>query len=178
MMQKDFKIGLVFGAICLLGLLAWLATNKSMSSKARTEKLFEKSQGQTTPPTSPVNVVPASNEQPLVSDTLPQDTDTTPAITRDPPPETEPLPEPEPVPPVFAGREPNLNAPEDPATEHVGPKIKTNRFHIVRKGETLSGISQKLYGTSKRWPQILQANRDRLDAPEKIRPGMLLIIPD
>jgi nucleoid-associated protein YgaU len=73
---------------------------------------------------------------------------------------------------------PNLNAPEDPATEPTGPKIKTNRFHIVRKGETLSEISQAVYGTAKLWPKIFNANRDRLDAPEKIQPRMFLIIPD
>ncbi|MCP4452462.1 MAG: LysM peptidoglycan-binding domain-containing protein [Planctomycetes bacterium] len=173
MMQKDFKIGLVFGAICLLGLLAWLATNKSLSSKARTESLFNQSQGQT-PPASPVNVVPASNEQPVTSEAPGTDADTGQPIAQAEPP----VPDPEPEPPVFSGREPNLNAPEDPATEQLGPKIKTNRFHIVRQGETLSGISQKLYGTAKRWPQILQANSDRLDAPEKIRPGMYLVIPD
>ena len=178
MMQKDFKIGLVFGAVCLLGLLAWLATNKSLSSKARTESLFNQSQQSQTPPTSPVNTVPASNEKPLVSGSLAPDAGTGSTITQKEPPTTEPLPEPAPVVPVFSGREPNLNAPEDPATEPLGPKITTNRFHIVRKGETLSGISQELYGTSKRWPNILKANQDRLDAPEKIRPGMLLIIPD
>jgi nucleoid-associated protein YgaU len=173
MMQKDFKIGLVFGAICLLGLLAWLATNKSLSSKARTESLFNQSQ-ESTPQTPPVNAVPASNEQPLVSESLYPDTGTGELIPQIEPPVLEP----EPAAPVFAGREPNLNAPEDPATEQLGPKIKTNRFHIVSKGETLSGISQKVYGTSKRWPQILQANSDRLDAPEKIKPGMYLVIPD
>ncbi len=173
MMQKDFKIGLVFGAVCLLGLLVWLATNKSLSSKARTESLFKKSQQGQTRPDPPVKAVPASTEKPLVSDPLPPDTGTQKETSA-----PQPLLERVPVAPVFVGREPNLNAPEDPATEPLGPKIKTNRFHIVRKGDTLSGISQKLYGTSKRWPNILQANRDRLDAPEKLRPGMLLIIPD
>lgn len=172
MMQKDFKIGLVFGAICLLGLLVWLATNKNLSPNARMAKSFGQSQSETSPG-SPVNEVPPTDEPSLVSDP-PSDTATLPVTRVQTPPEIIP----EPVTPVFAGREPNLNAPEDPATEPTGPRIKTNRFHIVTSGETLSEISQRLYGTSKRWPDILQANKDRLDAPEKIRPGMYLLIPE
>ena len=172
MMQKDFKIGLVFGAICLLGLLVWLATNKSLSSDARMAKSFDKDQS-TEPCEPPVNRVPAV-EEPTLLGASPSNTQSTPAITQ----ETLPEAEPEPAAPKFVGRGPNLNAPEDPATEPTGPKIKTNRFHIVQRGETLSGISQAVYGTARRWPQILEANKERLDAPEKIRPGMYLIIPD
>ena len=172
MMQKDFKIGLVFGAICLLGLLVWLATRNSMSPNARLAKSFEQNQSQT-PSDSPVNATPVSNTQSLVVDP-PSDTSTSPLRTQEDPPETQP----ELVRTVSVGGEPNLNAPEDPATEPSGPKIKTNRFYIVRQGETLSGISQKVYGTSKLWPKILKANSDRLTAPEKIQPGMYLVIPE
>jgi nucleoid-associated protein YgaU len=173
MMQKDFKIGLVFGAVCLLGLLVWLATSNSLSSNARLAKSFEESQTKT-PPASGVNVLPVSDTQALLAETPPPNTSTLPGTPRKEPPETQP----EPMQPAFVGRESNLYGPEDPATEHLGPKIKTNRFHIVGEGETLSGISQKHYGTAKLWPKILQANSDRLTAPEKIQPGMYLVIPD
>jgi len=169
MMQKDFKIGLVFGAICLLGLLVWLATRNSMSPDARLAKSFEQTQSQT-PSDPPVNVTPVSDTQSQVAETPPSGTPTSPASPQEA--------QPEPVQTVHVRSEPNLNAPEDEATEPSGPKIKTNRFHIVRQGETLSGISQKLYGTSKLWPKILQANSDRLTAPEKIQPGMYLVIPE
>ncbi len=105
--------------------------------------------------------------EPLVSDTIDQ-----PVVVE------EIIPEITPEPAVFVGIEPDLNAPEDPATEPSGPKITTNRFHIAQRGETLSGISQKLYGTSKFWPKILQANSERLSSPEKLQPGMYLVIPD
>jgi nucleoid-associated protein YgaU len=150
-----------------------LATSNSLSPDARLAKSFEASQTQT-PAASPVNVVPVSESQPLVAETLPPNTSALSVMPQEEPPETQP----EPIQPVFAGREPNLSAPEDPATEHLGPKIKTNRFHIVGEGETLSGISQKHYGTAKLWPKILQANSDRLTTPEKIQPGMYLVIPD
>ncbi|MCF7976184.1 MAG: LysM peptidoglycan-binding domain-containing protein [Phycisphaerae bacterium] len=171
MIQKDFKIGLVVGAICLLGLLAWLATNKSLSTDARLTRSFEQSKSKA-PPVPPVNAPPMTPVQTAPPEIPPEETDTPPQpiVAQAEPPVT--------VAPAFVGVGPNLNAPEDPATEPTGPKIKTNRFHIVRKGETLSEISQAVYGTAKLWPKIFNANRDRLDAPEKIQPRMYLIIPD
>lgn len=172
MMQKDFKIGLVFGAICLLGLLVWLATNKSLSPNARLAKSFGKEQSTEpcAPPveSQPVAYSPAQTIEPQMG--VQETFETTPEAL----PEIEQVP----APASFVGIEPNMNAPEDPATEPTSPKIKTNRFHIVQKGETLSGISQAIYGTARRWPQILEANKARLEAPEKIRPGMYLIIPE
>ena len=50
--------------------------------------------------------------------------------------------------------------------------------YIVKKGDVLSGISQQFYGTSKKWQKILDANRDTLSSPEKLRPGMHLRIPE
>ena len=57
-------------------------------------------------------------------------------------------------------------------------KIKTTRFHIVRRGETLSGISHRYYGSPNKWRNLLAANRSCLEDPNKLRPGMKLIIPD
>jgi nucleoid-associated protein YgaU len=171
MMQKDFKIGLVFGAICLLGLLAWLATRQSLSTDARLARSFGQSQTQS-PAAPPVNTVPSTLEQTTVNASPARETIEQPVVVQETTPEITPEA------PVFVGIEPDMNAPEDPATDPSGPKITTNRFHIAQRGETLSGISQKLYGTSKLWPKILQANSERLSSPEKLQPGMYLVIPD
>ena len=56
--------------------------------------------------------------------------------------------------------------------------IKTKRFHIIRKGETLSKISNRYYGSASKWSKIFRANRDVLSSPDKIKPGTKLIIPD
>ena len=56
-------------------------------------------------------------------------------------------------------------------------KITTTRFHIVRRGENLSAISQQYYGSANKWQKILDANKDTLKDPNKIAPGMKLIIP-
>ncbi|NUM89563.1 MAG: LysM peptidoglycan-binding domain-containing protein [Bdellovibrionales bacterium] len=44
----------------------------------------------------------------------------------------------------------------------------------VRKGESLQSISQRLYGTSRRWKEIYAWNRDRLPSPDSVRAGMRL----
>jgi len=49
--------------------------------------------------------------------------------------------------------------------------------YTVRKNETLQKISQKFYGTTKRWLKIYDANRDVLKGPNKIYPGQVLRIP-
>jgi nucleoid-associated protein YgaU len=51
------------------------------------------------------------------------------------------------------------------------------RFHIVRKGDTLSKISEKYYGSPRFWQKILSANHDTLPDPNRLTPGIKLIIP-
>ena len=57
-------------------------------------------------------------------------------------------------------------------------KIKTEKFHIVRTGETLSEISRKYYGSANKWKKILDANRNVISDANKLRPGTKLIIPE
>jgi len=57
-------------------------------------------------------------------------------------------------------------------------KIKTQKFHIVRKGETLYEISRKYYGSANNWKKIFDANRNVLEDANKLTPGIKLIIPD
>jgi len=49
--------------------------------------------------------------------------------------------------------------------------------HVVRSGETLSGISKKYYGTTANWRAILDANANVVREPRDLRPGMKLVIP-
>jgi nucleoid-associated protein YgaU len=57
-------------------------------------------------------------------------------------------------------------------------KIKAQKFHIVLKGQTLTQISYKYYGSAGNWKKILDSNRDRIKDPNKLIPGTKLIIPD
>lgn len=81
------------------------------------------------------------------------------AIVMDPAPETSPRPQrPEP--------EPVVSTPaERPAS------------YVVQAGDTLSSISRTVYGTSGRWMDIYQANRDLLPSPNALRVGQELRLP-
>jgi len=57
-------------------------------------------------------------------------------------------------------------------------KIKTTKFHIVRRGETLSTISAKYYGSENKWQKILDANRSQIKDANRLQPGTKLIIPE
>jgi nucleoid-associated protein YgaU len=56
--------------------------------------------------------------------------------------------------------------------------IKTQRFYIVHSGDTLSGISQKYYGTTKKINIIYEANKSIVKDKNRLKPGMKLVIPD
>lgn len=50
--------------------------------------------------------------------------------------------------------------------------------YTVGKNDTLQKISQKFYGTTKKWTKIYNANKDVLSGPDKVYPGQTLNIPD
>ncbi|MFC1621122.1 LysM peptidoglycan-binding domain-containing protein [Candidatus Omnitrophota bacterium] len=52
------------------------------------------------------------------------------------------------------------------------------RIYIVEKGDTLQKISDKAYGTTKKWKKIFEANKNTLKSPDKIKPGQELVIPE
>ena len=49
--------------------------------------------------------------------------------------------------------------------------------YVVRKGDTLSGIARRYYGTALEWRRLADVNRDVLASPDRLRPGMVLKIP-
>jgi nucleoid-associated protein YgaU len=57
-------------------------------------------------------------------------------------------------------------------------KIKTQRFHIIQEGETLSEISRTYYDSARKWQKILDANRDVIEDVSKLKPGTKIIIPE
>jgi nucleoid-associated protein YgaU len=78
--------------------------------------------------------------------------------------------------------QPPATSPEPKVTDSAQyeqtEKIKTQKFHIVLKGQTLTQISQKYYDSAGNWKKILNANRDKIKDPNKLIPGTKLIIPD
>ena len=65
--------------------------------------------------------------------------------------------------------------PAEPAP--VAPTPEGPRIYVVQKGDTLSQISREVYGNASRWREIYEANRDRIEDPNLIRPGWRLRIP-
>lgn len=49
--------------------------------------------------------------------------------------------------------------------------------YLVQPGDTLSSISIQIYGTSARWTDLFEANRDLLPSPHALRPGQELRVP-
>ncbi|MBU3911998.1 MAG: LysM peptidoglycan-binding domain-containing protein [Candidatus Omnitrophica bacterium] len=57
-------------------------------------------------------------------------------------------------------------------------KQEETRTYVVEKGDTLQKISEKMYGTTKRWKKIYEANKDALKSPDMIKVGQKLVIPE
>ena len=49
--------------------------------------------------------------------------------------------------------------------------------YIVQAGDSLSAISEKVYGDAKHWDTIFAHNRDKISDPNLIHPGQELLIP-
>ena len=70
-------------------------------------------------------------------------------------------------------REPEVNSyAMDSYSEPAAESSYTE--YTVKKSDTLQKISQKFYGTTKKWYKIYQDNQDVLSSPDKIYPGLVI----
>jgi nucleoid-associated protein YgaU len=182
-MGKDYKIGLVSGSVLAAIALIWVATRPSLSPEAR---MLRSSQAM--PHGSGVGLADressrtggdnssAAPHAPLGSiiDSQSKDRGQTTEVTKSSSPQSPP-----------ASRNPQSTLPTPQPNEvpdltiyEKAEKIKTTRFHIVRREETLSAISQQYYGTPSKWQKILQANKNIIKDPNKLQPGTKLTIPE
>ena len=149
-MQKDLKIGLALGLVLAASALLWLATRPSLNPRARMSRIPN-----------------AVREQESFG--LPNDLSANEANIADKQPQ-------------IISPQPELpDSPEGvPGTAQYEQteKIKTQKFHIVLEGETLSKISIIYYGSAEKWQKILNSNRKTIADANKIKPGTKLIIPD
>ena len=155
-MQKDFKTGMALGLVLITVVIVWLSTRPSLSVSARV--------------LSPHSTVPRKSEISLYSHGTRPRKETT--IDRNPAEQGKTLIVVDK--PLQAGE---LKLPEFSANTQ-SKEIKTERFHIVRGGETLSDISFKYYGSAGKWQKILGADHLPIRNPNALRPGTKLIIPD
>ncbi|HZH42850.1 MAG TPA: LysM peptidoglycan-binding domain-containing protein [Lysobacter sp.] len=67
---------------------------------------------------------------------------------------------------------------EDLQSDARSTERASARTYVVRSGDTLSEIAERFYGRASRWRALFEANRDRIDDPDRIFPGQELRIPE
>ena len=73
----------------------------------------------------------------------------------------------------------SVQIPEEPiSTESLSnSSVTPMETYKVQKGDTLQKISQKFFGTTKKWHKIYEANRDVLKSSDRLYPGQTINIP-
>jgi nucleoid-associated protein YgaU len=158
-MQKDLKIGLIVGLAIVSAAGLWLATRPSLTPHGRL------SDRGSTGPTESVKPPVVGSGAPATGDSQRHDGSGTTAprasIRR-----------------AVAEGPTERNSLAAPAMHVQDEAIRAQRFHFVRKDETLSKISYEYYGSAGKWRKIFDANRGTVKDPHVVRPGTKLIIPD
>jgi nucleoid-associated protein YgaU len=81
-----------------------------------------------------------------------------------------------------------VEATADPALERVSRDlfaeqsllarlVDAGSVYTVRPLDSLSRIAQRVYGRYERWPDIYRANEHLIEDPDRLLPGMVLVIP-
>jgi len=131
---------------------------------------------------SPVTVNPAESEhrEPALPPvrTMPPDKIAKSAASPDPIPTASRSRENDPIPLPSGNRGWEVVKPAaSTRTAGTTPPASSMRRHVVRRGETLSGLASRYLGSSDRFGEIYRANRDKLRHPNDLRVGMTIRIP-
>lgn len=62
-------------------------------------------------------------------------------------------------------------------TETESVPTNTPTSYTVERGDSLYRISSRVYRSGAHWRKIFEANRDQLNSPQSLKPGMVLRIP-
>ncbi len=81
------------------------------------------------------------------------------------------------VDPNFSDLIADIQAPAAAAAAAGASSTPAARTYTVQPGDSLSKISKQFYGNASMYTKIFEANKDKLDDPDKIRAGMDLRIP-
>jgi nucleoid-associated protein YgaU len=80
--------------------------------------------------------------------------------------------------PVVAKETAPVPAPLPPAKLEALQSVGNQKIYTVQASDTLSGISTKVYGTSRHYRKIHEANKDVIDDPNTLQVGAKLVMPD
>lgn len=72
---------------------------------------------------------------------------------------------------------PSSTPPKPELVKSSPPPDATPTMYKIKQGDTLSVLAEKHLGSSRRFMEIYEANRDKLKNPDDIRMGMLIRIP-
>ena len=149
-MPKDLKIGMALGVAVAIAAVLWIGTRPNLSTAMLNSRSVSAQPGAQAAEENAVQDSPAPQQDPNQESSIPGTTPT-------------------------AGLG-DAGTPDSTVYEQ-SEKIVTERFHIVRKGQTLSEISALYYGSSAGWHKIARANPRVIKDANKVRPGTKLIIP-
>lgn len=76
---------------------------------------------------------------------------------------------------VIPGKTGGTDASRLPAAEQV--KVLDGKLYTVKDGDTLSDIARKQLGSTKRWNEIYELNRERISDPSRLYVGTTLRLP-
>jgi len=163
-MPRDVKIGMCLGAVLVAAAGLWLSMRPSLSIKSRAinlqsisgERLSEEEAGSFA---ANGNGAESSQARSALFDTSkPAAENRTEATAKQ----------------AKANKEQEYELTGRPSSA----RTESPRIHIVRSGESLSGISKSYYGTAGKWRMIYEANRAVLKNADKLAPGTKLLIPN
>ncbi len=169
-MTRDHKLALVvgFGLILFVGIL--ITDHLSMTSRLH-DPLPTNSVTSTYQPPSSIQASPSREfrESPDIPREVAIKTRPQAEITLDTARVESSIPTP-------TGR--TIDSTDRAAAETVRPAAVRPLTHEVASGETLQSISTDFFGTTKKWKEIADANRNVLANADDLRVGMVLVIPD
>jgi len=54
----------------------------------------------------------------------------------------------------------------------------TRGLYVLRQGESLSRVAKAFYGDPGRWKNIVEANKDKIPDPDRVKAGTVILIPE
>jgi nucleoid-associated protein YgaU len=74
-------------------------------------------------------------------------------------------------------KEPDFSDVES-GSSSTAPAPAGGQTYTVVKGDSLSKIAKRFYGSAGEWKKIYEANKDQIKNPDLIHPGQTFRIPD
>lgn len=80
---------------------------------------------------------------------------------------------------LYPSFQPAVTTTDNPTPIDFGLSTDTglSQYHTVTKGDTLYALARHYYSNQRRWKDIYEANRGRINDPNRIRIGQRLVIP-